>query len=184
MVFEGAKLYANPAKINKRKLNLLLKKFVDNGGELVEHEASNLILSVEPIESLHGKVVSPDWISDSIIQGKMLPLPEPPSAATPKKGTKRKATQQPSMRNDACMKSNPIEKDNGENDRYSAQGDRWRALTYRKAIHAIEAHHAPIRSGKEAKMIDGVGQSIAKKIDEIVATGHLKINEETPQEFQ
>ncbi|XP_038061153.1 DNA polymerase beta-like [Patiria miniata] len=45
---------------------------------------------------------------------------------------------------------------------------------YRKAASTIAKHPDKISSGKEAKKLDGVGEKIAKKIDEILATGKLQ----------
>eukprot|EP01133_Synstelium_polycarpum_P006382 gene6382-7394_t len=45
---------------------------------------------------------------------------------------------------------------------------------YRKAVQSIKAHPTAIKSGKEAKMLDGVGAKIALKVDEILGSGKLK----------
>ncbi|XP_022081994.1 DNA polymerase beta-like isoform X2 [Acanthaster planci] len=45
---------------------------------------------------------------------------------------------------------------------------------YRKAASTIAKYPEKITSGKEAKKLDGVGEKIAKKIDEILATGKLE----------
>ncbi|ESO01935.1 hypothetical protein HELRODRAFT_184959 [Helobdella robusta] len=45
---------------------------------------------------------------------------------------------------------------------------------YRKAAGSVSKHTAPITSGKQAKALDGVGEKIAKKIDEFLATGKLE----------
>ncbi|XP_071106423.1 DNA polymerase beta-like [Haliotis cracherodii] len=45
---------------------------------------------------------------------------------------------------------------------------------YRKAAGAIAKHTSRIKSGAEAKKLDGVGIQIAKKIDEFIATGKLQ----------
>lgn len=45
---------------------------------------------------------------------------------------------------------------------------------YRKAAGVIAKHTARITSGAEAKKLDGVGDKIAKKIDEFLATGKLE----------
>ena len=193
MIFKGWKLYVNPEKIPKRKLKLLLKRFVDNGGELVDDlTQSDIILSLAPIDSSHGKIVNPNWISDSILQGKVLPIPKSVPAKVGKR-VKQKANVPNSMLHTACLKPNPLEHAKGENsliiqeleklfEKFSAQGDRWRSLSYRKAIHAIEACHKTIRSGQEALKLDGVGHSIAAKINEILSTGHLAVNNEVPDE--
>jgi DNA polymerase beta len=46
-------------------------------------------------------------------------------------------------------------------------------LTHRKAAGAISKHPTRITSGSEARQLGGVGEKIAKKIDEILATGKL-----------
>lgn len=45
---------------------------------------------------------------------------------------------------------------------------------YRKAASAIAAHPDKITSGEQAKKLKGVGEKIAKKIDEILSTGKLQ----------
>ena len=193
MIFVGLKLYANPEKIPKRKLKLSLKRFVDNGGELVDDlSQSDIILSLAPIDSSHGKIVNPNWISDSILQGRVLPIPRSVPTKVGKKAKQKINIPNP-MLHTACLKPNPLEHSKGENaliiqeleklfERFAAQGDRWRSLSYRKAIHAIETCHKTIRSGEEALKLDGVGHSIAVKIDEILSTGHLADNDEVPEE--
>eukprot|EP00300_Choanocystis_sp_HF-7_P015148 c18952_g1_i1.p1 GENE.c18952_g1_i1~~c18952_g1_i1.p1 ORF type:complete len:303 (+),score=68.46 c18952_g1_i1:30-938(+) len=52
-------------------------------------------------------------------------------------------------------------------------GNRYKANAYRKAVQTIQAHPGPIRSGKDAKELPGIGDKIAKKIDEILSTGKL-----------
>uniref|UniRef100_A0A1I8FRW7 HHH_8 domain-containing protein n=1 Tax=Macrostomum lignano TaxID=282301 RepID=A0A1I8FRW7_9PLAT len=45
---------------------------------------------------------------------------------------------------------------------------------YRKAADLIKTHPTPIKSGKQAKEMNGIGDKIAKKIDEILTPGSLK----------
>eukprot|EP00049_Salpingoeca_infusionum_P009347 m.155275 g.155275 ORF g.155275 m.155275 type:complete len:223 (+) comp14309_c0_seq2:218-886(+) len=45
---------------------------------------------------------------------------------------------------------------------------------YRKASRAVAVYPKRITSGKEAKKLEGVGEKIAKKIDEFLATGKLE----------
>lgn len=56
-----------------------------------------------------------------------------------------------------------------------AEGEKFRARAYRKAIKAIESYPTKIESGIEARKLPGVGEKIAQKIDEILTTGHLKV---------
>lgn len=44
---------------------------------------------------------------------------------------------------------------------------------YRKAAGVLAKHPTKITSGKEAKALDGIGEKIAKKIDEFIHTGKL-----------
>jgi DNA polymerase/3'-5' exonuclease PolX len=53
------------------------------------------------------------------------------------------------------------------------QKDSFRAKAYRNAIRSIRAHPEELRSGKEASALDGVGDRIAAKIQEIIETGRL-----------
>lgn len=45
---------------------------------------------------------------------------------------------------------------------------------YRKAANTLAAHPSRIKSGDEAKKLNGVGQKIAEKIDEFIQTGKLR----------
>ncbi|KAF5284225.1 hypothetical protein FQR65_LT00225 [Abscondita terminalis] len=45
---------------------------------------------------------------------------------------------------------------------------------YRKAASVLAAHPTRIVSGKEARALNGIGEKIAKKIDEFLETGKLK----------
>ena len=198
LMFKSLKLYANPKGIPKIKLQLLLKRFTDNGGELVKKDESNVILSLKPLESDHGIIIGPDYISDSILAGSMLPLPKKRIVEKPKRRNSSEDDDlieiQPKKRINLCMKSSPIKAEAGYNElilheleklleRYTAQGDRWRIFSYRKAIRAIKDYEKPLRSGKEAGLLQGVGKKIADKIDEIIATGTLAKNNFVPEEF-
>src|SRR4051794_36130692 len=52
-----------------------------------------------------------------------------------------------------------------------ASGEKFKAVAYFKAARSIKLYSKPITSGKQAAELDGVGKKIAKKIDEILATG-------------
>lgn len=45
---------------------------------------------------------------------------------------------------------------------------------YRKAAVVLSEHQTRIKSGDEARKLKGIGDKIAKKIDEYLATGKLK----------
>ncbi|XP_074518429.1 DNA polymerase lambda [Halichoeres trimaculatus] len=57
---------------------------------------------------------------------------------------------------------------------YTHQGDKWRALSYSKAVNALKSYHKPITSYQEACQIPGIGKRMADKIDEIMESGHLR----------
>ncbi|XP_043839499.1 DNA polymerase lambda isoform X2 [Dromiciops gliroides] len=57
---------------------------------------------------------------------------------------------------------------------YAVQGDRWRSLSYSKAINALKSFHKPVTSYQEACGIPGIGKGMAEKIMEIVESGHLR----------
>lgn len=57
---------------------------------------------------------------------------------------------------------------------YSHQGDKWRALSYSKAVNALKSYHKPVASYQEACQIPGIGTRMADKIDEIMESGHLR----------
>ncbi|RMZ85261.1 hypothetical protein DV738_g151, partial [Chaetothyriales sp. CBS 135597] len=68
---------------------------------------------------------------------------------------------------------------------YERVGDKWRNLSYRKAITALRHQQRPVRTKEEALSIRGIGKSIAEKIEEISTTGHLRkleMAEADPQE--
>lgn len=45
---------------------------------------------------------------------------------------------------------------------------------YRKAASALAKHGIRIKSGEEAQKLSGIGDKIAKKIDEFLETGKLR----------
>lgn len=45
---------------------------------------------------------------------------------------------------------------------------------YRKAASALAEHGTRIKSGEEARKLNGVGEKISKKIDEFLETGKLR----------
>jgi len=49
-------------------------------------------------------------------------------------------------------------------------GDPFKQRAYENAIHVITSYPARIISGAEAKKLQGIGSSIANKIDEIIKT--------------
>ncbi len=51
--------------------------------------------------------------------------------------------------------------------------DRFRARAYRNAIKAIQNCNYQLESGKDALQLNGIGQKIADKIQEIIDTGQL-----------
>ncbi|KAJ8284924.1 hypothetical protein COCON_G00037740 [Conger conger] len=57
---------------------------------------------------------------------------------------------------------------------YTHQGDKWRALSYSKAINALKSYQKPISSYEEACKIQGIGKRMAEKIIEIMESGHLR----------
>lgn len=57
---------------------------------------------------------------------------------------------------------------------YTHQGDKWRALSYSKAINALKSYQKPISSYEEACNIQGIGKRMAEKIIEIMESGHLR----------
>ncbi|KAF5909289.1 DNA polymerase lambda, partial [Clarias magur] len=57
---------------------------------------------------------------------------------------------------------------------YTHTGDKWRALSYSKAVNALKSHPKQISSYEEACKIPGIGKSMADKIMEIMDSGHLR----------
>ena len=59
---------------------------------------------------------------------------------------------------------------------YKNLGDKRRELAYKNAAQSVEKSIAPITSRKQALKLRGIGDGIAKKIEEIVTTGRLDID--------
>ena len=57
---------------------------------------------------------------------------------------------------------------------YANTKDQWRALGYKKAIASIKNHHKKLETWEECNSLPFVGERLAKKIWEIVQTGHLQ----------
>ncbi|EDO35929.1 predicted protein [Nematostella vectensis] len=57
---------------------------------------------------------------------------------------------------------------------YANTKDQWRALGYKKAISSIKSYHKKIETEEECHRLPFVGERLAKKIWEIVQTGHLR----------
>jgi len=57
---------------------------------------------------------------------------------------------------------------------YTSTQDKWRALGYKKAVQSIKNYPKPIQTYEEVLQIPFVGERLAKKIWEIIETGHLR----------
>ena len=57
---------------------------------------------------------------------------------------------------------------------YANTKDQWRALGYKKAIASIKNYHKKLETCEECRSLPFVGERLAKKIWEIVQTGHLR----------
>ena len=57
---------------------------------------------------------------------------------------------------------------------YANTKDQWRALGYKKAIASIKNYHKKLETWEECSSLPYVGERLAKKIWEIVETGHLR----------
>lgn len=66
-------------------------------------------------------------------------------------------------------------------DYYTRNADQWHILGYRKAIAALRRQSQKITTRTQALAIQGIGQRIAEKIEEIVLTDHLRQLENTGQ---
>lgn len=67
---------------------------------------------------------------------------------------------------------------------YKKVRDRFRAGAYARAVVAIRGYNKEITSGKQAKKIDGVGKSIADKIQEYIFTGYIQQVEDIKEEMK
>ena len=52
---------------------------------------------------------------------------------------------------------------------------RYKSNAYKKAASAIAKHDEEIKSGDQAKKMEGVGKKIAEKIDEFLKTGDMTV---------
>ncbi|ESO02110.1 hypothetical protein HELRODRAFT_161346 [Helobdella robusta] len=57
---------------------------------------------------------------------------------------------------------------------YEQINEKWKALSYKKAIISLKKHPAKISTFEEAKSLSGVGEKLAEKIWEIVESGKLR----------
>lgn len=57
---------------------------------------------------------------------------------------------------------------------YANSKDQWRALGYKKAIASVKNYHKKLETWEECSNLPFVGERLAKKIWEIVETGHLR----------
>ncbi|KAJ3371300.1 hypothetical protein HDU91_005434 [Kappamyces sp. JEL0680] len=191
---------------SKLQYKTAVKRFLDEGGCIVDtvHDA-NLILTSRPHSPVWWQqgvtvpTVDVGFIIAALESGQVsLPTARLDGPSTPQK--KRSASElSSSARSDratkqsaVCLESSPLPAlvdSQGHNQtilleldklykRYQAEGDRWRTLSYRKAIRAIQTYPSEIASGAEAGRIPNVGSKIADKIEEIIHTGHLRVNDE------
>lgn len=57
---------------------------------------------------------------------------------------------------------------------YANSKDQWRALGYKKAIASVKNYHKKLETWEECSSLPFVGERLAKKIWEIIETGHLR----------
>ncbi|KAL1973632.1 hypothetical protein VTN31DRAFT_6267 [Thermomyces dupontii] len=62
---------------------------------------------------------------------------------------------------------------------YERTADHWRTISYRKAISALRQQTTHIKTKAQALAIQGIGERLADKIEEIVTTGRLQRLENT-----
>ncbi|KAG9019625.1 hypothetical protein FRB90_012471 [Tulasnella sp. 427] len=63
--------------------------------------------------------------------------------------------------------------------------DRWRVLTYRKAIGSLQRSRKQITNAEDARRLYGIGEKTAEKIAEIITTGDLqRLHYEKNGEYQ
>lgn len=62
---------------------------------------------------------------------------------------------------------------------YTQTADQWRIIAYRKAINALRQQPKRITTRAQARVIPGIGERLADKIEEIVLTNHLRRLENT-----
>src|SRR5438309_818218 len=64
------------------------------------------------------------------------------------------------------------------------QNEIYRAKAYANAISVLQNYHKDIESGAEARLIPGIGEKLAAKIDEILLTGTLSELGSVPQDTE
>ncbi|CAI7588352.1 unnamed protein product [Penicillium glandicola] len=62
---------------------------------------------------------------------------------------------------------------------YTQTADQWRVMAYRKAINALRKQPDKIATRAQARVIPGIGERLADKIEEIVLTNRLRRLENT-----
>jgi len=60
-------------------------------------------------------------------------------------------------------------------DIYVASGKEWNAMAIKKAISSLRQCPFQIKSGHQAQALPNIGQSVSKKIDEILTNGRLQV---------
>ena len=55
-------------------------------------------------------------------------------------------------------------------DRAAKAGQKFKALSYHKAIRSIESYPLPVTSGKQMMELPGIGPKTSEKIQEIIDT--------------
>ncbi|KUJ20319.1 DNA polymerase lambda [Mollisia scopiformis] len=110
----------------------------------------------------------------------------PPTKKKKKKSKKSTGSGQKGLDQDkySCMHAGEVIEDNLNSDTidiltrladyYDRVKDQWRALAYKRASGTLRTQSTKIRTYEEAIDLLFIGESIAKKIEEIVVTGRLR----------
>ncbi|KAI9894360.1 MAG: hypothetical protein M1814_003116 [Vezdaea aestivalis] len=60
---------------------------------------------------------------------------------------------------------------------YGVTNNTWRQLAYRRAVSALSREKTYVGTAKDARKINGIGESLAIKIEEIATTSHLQLHD-------
>ncbi|XP_028830667.1 DNA polymerase lambda isoform X2 [Denticeps clupeoides] len=107
-------------------------------------------------------------------KGQTITLDEPSSSAEPPAVPSKWVCAQSSMAKGSNHNQHITDKLEALAKAYTHQGDKWRALSYSKAVNALKSYHKLVTSYEEACKIPGIGHRMADKIMEVVESGHLR----------
>ena len=201
-MFAHTYIFIYSPNLGRVRCDVLEKRVKENGGKVVLGDAkvrvssrvTHFISAISRellrkhgvvLEKIRGEIVSPDWISESLRAGQLrstksftLSPEEVVRSVIPRSivlsdlsrlETSISASPPVTSLNNHLIK--PLEE---LAVRAQACGESWRANAYKKACSALKVCGREILTVEDARELEGVGDSIATKIGEILDTGRLK----------